>query len=85
MVGVGNRLIVAIEDSSKNQKEHQKAIEQSSRSQDRHQKSIVALTIVIAFSTLIYTGVTVWSTFLQHKQLQDNKEIVLVKPDTNEQ
>ncbi|MCI5145249.1 MAG: hypothetical protein D3923_06890 [Candidatus Electrothrix sp. AR3] len=70
LVGVGNRLIDSIKESSKNQKEHQKAIEKSSISQDRHQKSIVALTIVIAISTLLYTGVTIWSTLMQHEELK---------------
>ena len=55
MVGVGNRLITAIE--------------QNSKSQDSHQKAIYWLTLVIAISTVVYTGVTVWSVFLQRDQL----------------
>ena len=56
LVGTGNRLITSIESSSK--------------SQEKHQKSIVALTIVIAISTVIYTGLTIWSTYIQQQELQ---------------
>ncbi|MFT4900487.1 MAG: hypothetical protein ACI9U0_002291 [Flavobacteriales bacterium] len=69
IVGVGNRLISAIELQANNQKDHQKAIEESSKSQNKHQRSIVALTVVIALSTVIYTGVTVWSTLLNNSQV----------------
>lgn len=69
IVGIGNRLISAIELQANYQKEHQKAVEESSKSQNKHQKSIVALTVVIALSTVIYTGVTVWSTLLLHNQV----------------
>ncbi|MCU8225645.1 hypothetical protein M2G99_21445, partial [Vibrio vulnificus] len=69
VVGVGNRLISAIDTLAENQKLHQKAIEESSKVQDKHQKSIVALTVVIALCTVIYTAVTVWSTKMQHDQI----------------
>lgn len=66
IVGVANRLISAIELQAQNQKDHQVAIEESSKSQNKHQKSIVALTVVIAVCTALYTGVTIWSTWLLH-------------------
>lgn len=59
LVGTGNRLI--------------EAIDKSSRSQEKHQKAIVGLTIVIAFSTVVYTCLTVWSTLLQHKEFELNQ------------
>lgn len=73
IVGVGNRLISAIELQAKNQKEHQKAIEESSKSQNKHQRAIVALTLVIALSTVTYTCVTVWSTLLLHGKVTTEK------------
>ncbi|NRB39940.1 MAG: hypothetical protein HRU20_15975 [Pseudomonadales bacterium] len=56
LVGVGNRLITSIETGSK--------------SQEKHQKSIVALTVVIALSTVIYTLLTIWSTSIQQQELE---------------
>jgi cytochrome c-type biogenesis protein CcmH/NrfG len=70
VVGVGNRLISAIELLAKNQKDHQQALEESSKVQSKQQKSIVALTVVIAVCTVIYTAVTVWSTKMQYEQLK---------------
>lgn len=51
LVGTGNRLI--------------KAIEQSSEIQRLHNRAIVWLTGVIAGATVIYAAVIVWSTFIQ--------------------
>lgn len=56
LVGTGNRLIASIDASSK--------------SQEKHQKAIVALTVVIAISTVIYTGLTIWSTSIQQQEYQ---------------
>ena len=56
LVGTGNRLITSIDASSK--------------SQEKHQKAIVALTVVIAISTVIYTGLTSWSTSIQQQEYQ---------------
>jgi hypothetical protein len=56
LVGTGNRLISSIDASSK--------------SQERHQKAIVALTVVIAISTVIYTGLTIWPTCIQQQEYQ---------------
>jgi len=56
LVGTGNRLITSIDASSK--------------SQEKHQKAIVALTVVIAISTVIYTGLTIWSTSIQQQEYQ---------------
>ena len=63
IIGAGNRLI--------------EAIEHSSSSQEKHQKSIRWLTIVIAISTVIYTGVTIWSTLLQHQTMKQNQHTQL--------
>jgi len=51
LVGTGNRLINAIEESSETQR--------------RHNKAIVWLTGVIAVATVIYAAVTVWSAAIQ--------------------
>ncbi len=56
IVGTGNRLI--------------ESINKNSKAQEKHQKSIFWLTVVIAFSTTVYTGVTIWSTLLQYNELE---------------
>jgi hypothetical protein len=66
LVGTGNRLIASIDASSK--------------SQEKHQKSIVALTVVIAISTVIYTGLTIWSTSIQQKEFELKLDSIHQKP-----
>jgi len=54
-------------------------IDRNSDSQKRHQNSIRWLTIVIALSTVFYTGVTAWSTLLQYEAVELSKSNLLQK------